>query len=32
LGGEVPQHIMEGKIDEAEKTILWFKEYLEDDD
>ncbi len=31
LGGEVPQHIMEGKIDEAEKTILWFKEIFGDD-
>ena len=31
LGGEVPQLIMEGKIDEAEKTILWFKEVFGDD-
>lgn len=25
LGGEVAQHILHGNIDEAEKTILWFK-------
>ena len=31
LGGELPQLIMAGKIDEAEKTILWFKEVFGDD-
>ena len=25
LGGEIPQHIMYGNIDEAEKSIEWFK-------
>lgn len=31
LGGEIPQLIMAGKIDEAEKSILWFKEIFGDD-
>lgn len=31
LGGELPQLIMAGKIDEAEKSILWFKEIFGDD-
>ena len=25
LGGEIPQHIMHGNIEEAEKSIKWFK-------
>ena len=25
LGGEIPQHIMHGNIEEAEKSIQWFK-------
>lgn len=25
LGGEIPQHILHGNIDEAEKSIEWFK-------
>ncbi len=31
LGGEIPQHIMKGQIDEAEKSILWFKELFGED-
>lgn len=31
LGGEIPQHIMNGRIDEAEKSILWFKELFGED-
>ncbi|MDY6122762.1 MAG: DNA polymerase III subunit alpha [Porphyromonas sp.] len=31
LGGEIPQHIMAGRIDEAERSILWFKELFGDD-
>ncbi|GAD05470.1 DNA polymerase III alpha subunit [Porphyromonas crevioricanis JCM 15906] len=31
LGGEIPQHIMAGQIDEAEKSVLWFKELFGDD-
>lgn len=31
LGGEIPQHIMHGRIDEAERSILWFKEVFGDD-
>jgi len=31
LGGEVPQHIMAGHIDEAEKTIQWYKSIFGDD-
>ena len=31
LGGELPQLIMEGKIDEAEDTIRWFKGVFGDD-
>ena len=31
LGGEVPQLIMAGKLDEAEKAVLWFKERFGDD-
>lgn len=31
LGGELPQLILEGKVDEAEKSILWFKEIFGDD-
>jgi DNA polymerase-3 subunit alpha len=31
LGGEIPQLIIAGKIDEAEKSIMWFKEIFGDD-
>ncbi len=31
LGGEVPQLIMNGKINEAKETILWFKDLFGDD-
>lgn len=31
LGGEIPQHIMAGRLDEARKSILWFKELFGDD-
>ena len=31
LGGEIPQHIMYGNIDEAEKSIEWFKGLFGDD-
>lgn len=31
LGGEVPQHIMGGNIQEAEDTIRWFKSIFGDD-
>lgn len=31
LGGEIPQHIMNGRIDEAEKSIEWFKSIFGDD-
>lgn len=31
LGGEVSQHILHNHIDEAEKTILWFKKIFGDD-
>ncbi len=31
LGGEIPQLIMAGKLDEAEKQVLWFKERFGDD-
>ena len=31
LGGEIPQLIMAGKLDEAEKQVLWFKEVFGDD-
>ena len=31
LAGEVPQHILAGDIDAAEKSILWFKERFGDD-
>lgn len=31
LGGEIPQHIMAGQLDEARKSILWFKELFGDD-
>ncbi len=31
LGGELPQLIIAGKIDEAEQTIRWFKEIFGDD-
>ena len=29
LGGEIPQHIMHGRIDKAEESIKWFKTYSE---
>ena len=31
LGGEIPQHIIAGNFDEAEKSIMWFKEIFGDD-
>ena len=31
LGGEIPQHIMHGNIEEAEKSILWFKNLFGED-
>ncbi|HZL09306.1 MAG TPA: DNA polymerase III subunit alpha [Prolixibacteraceae bacterium] len=31
LGGEVPQHIMAGHLDDADKTIQWFKSIFGDD-
>ena len=31
LGGEIPQLIMAGKLDEAEKAVVWFKERFGDD-
>ncbi len=31
LGGELPQLIMQGKVDEAEKTIRWFKSIFGED-
>jgi DNA polymerase-3 subunit alpha len=31
LGGEIPQLIIAGKTDEAEQTIMWFKELFGDD-
>ena len=31
LGGEVPQHIMAGHLDDADETIQWFKSIFGDD-
>ncbi|MBQ9473581.1 MAG: DNA polymerase III subunit alpha, partial [Bacteroidales bacterium] len=31
LGGEVPQHIMEGNIEAAEASVQWFKQLFGDD-
>lgn len=31
LGGEVPQMIMQGRIEEAEKSVQWFKSVFGDD-
>ena len=31
LGGEVPQHIMNGRMNEARQTILWYKGVFGDD-
>ena len=31
LGGEVPQKIMQGRIEEAEETVQWFKSVFGDD-
>ena len=31
LGGEIPQHIIAGNLEEAEKSIMWFKEVFGDD-
>lgn len=31
LGGEVPQKIMQGKIEEAEESVKWFKKVFGDD-
>lgn len=31
LGGEIPQHILAGNIEAAEKSVLWFKNVFGDD-
>ncbi len=31
LAGTIPQYIMRGQIDEAEKMVVWFKERFKDD-
>ena len=31
LGGEIPQLILKGQLDEAEKSVLWFKNLFGDD-
>lgn len=31
LGGEVPQHFMDGDLEKAEETILWYKRVFGDD-
>ncbi|MDR1403861.1 MAG: DNA polymerase III subunit alpha [Tannerellaceae bacterium] len=31
LGGEIPQHIMNGQIKKAEESVLWFKNLFGDD-
>ncbi|MBB6275165.1 DNA polymerase III subunit alpha [Porphyromonas circumdentaria] len=31
LGGEIPQHIMAGRLDAAEETALWFKKIFGED-
>lgn len=31
LGGEIPQLIMQGRLEEARQSVLWFKELLGDD-
>jgi DNA polymerase-3 subunit alpha len=31
LGGEIPQHIIKGRIEEAEKSIAWFKSLFGED-
>ncbi len=31
LGGEIPRHIINGDLEEAEKTMLWYKETFGDD-
>ena len=31
IGGEVPQHILDGQIEEAEKSVEWFKNIFGDD-
>ena len=31
LGGEIPQHIMKGRLEEADKSIQWFKNLFGDD-
>lgn len=31
LGGEIPQHIMNGQLDKAEEAILWFKNIFGED-
>ena len=31
LGGEIPQHIMHGRIDKAEESIKWFKNLFGED-
>ncbi len=31
LGGEVPQHVLNGRLDEAEKCILWYRSIFGED-
>lgn len=31
LGGEIPQHIMNGRLDKAEESVLWFKNLFGED-
>ncbi|MDH6535190.1 DNA polymerase III subunit alpha [Parabacteroides sp. 52] len=31
LGGEIPQHIMNGRIDKAEESLLWFQRLFGED-
>ena len=31
IGGEVPQHILAGRLEEAEKSVLWFKRVFGED-
>lgn len=31
LGGEIPQHILNGRLDKAEESILWFKNLFGED-
>ena len=31
IGGEIPQHILNGRIDKAEESVLWFKNLFGED-